>query len=72
MVNNKECEMDEDRITNKDLYDRMTDLERKVDTIFQKLEQATGAWTFIKIICSVAFGAAVIWNSVAAYLERAR
>jgi tetrahydromethanopterin S-methyltransferase subunit G len=56
-------------VTNQDLYERMNELENKVDIICAKMEQATGAWTFIKILCSVAFGIAVIWNSISTYMK---
>lgn len=56
-------------ITNQDLYERMNALEAKVDALSRMMEQATGAWTFIKIVGSIAFGIAVIWNSISNYLK---
>lgn len=56
-------------VTNSDLYDRLNVLEHKMNILMQKMEQATGAWTFIKILGSLALGIAVIWNSIASYLK---
>ena len=56
-------------VTNKDILDRMEAMEKKMDSISQKMEQATGAWLFIKIIGSIAIGMAVIWNAAANYFR---
>ena len=56
-------------ITNKDLMERMEAMEKKMDSISQKMEQATGAWLFIKIIGSITIGMAVIWNAAANYFR---
>jgi len=58
---------DNSQITNKDLYDRMAHLERKMDAIQSRLEQATGAWTFIKILASITLGASVLWGTFSHY-----
>lgn len=50
--------------TNEDLSDRLEQLESKVDAIYSKLDQAAGAWTFVKILCSLAAGLIVAWNTL--------
>lgn len=37
-------------------------LEVKVDKLTAKMEQANGAWFFIKVMASVSFSAIMIWN----------
>lgn len=62
-----------DPTTNKDLLDRINSLEAKMDRDNSKLEgqmdrinvrmeQAMGAWLFIKIMGSVAIGFTILWN----------
>ena len=50
--------------TNLDLLKRIDELEAKMDRIVLKLEQANGAWLFVKILGSVALGGAVLWNAI--------
>lgn len=49
--------------TNEDLMKRIDMLERKVDRITIRMEQAMGAWFFVKIMGSVAIGLTVLWNA---------
>jgi tetrahydromethanopterin S-methyltransferase subunit G len=56
-------------VTNQELMERLNILENKVDVIFNKLDQATGAWTFIKIMGSIALGLAVMYNALASYFK---
>lgn len=50
--------------TNEDLLKRINMLELKVDLITVRMEQAMGAWFFVKIMGSVAIGITVLWNAV--------
>ena len=56
-------------VTNQDILERMEKMEIKMDHISQKMEQAAGAWLFIKIIGSIVIGMAVIWNAAANYFR---
>lgn len=56
-------------VTNADLMERLDILERKTDIIFIRMEQATGAWTFVKILGSIVLGMAVLWNTVASFFK---
>lgn len=56
-------------VTNKEIMARMDLLEGKLDNVILKLNQAMGAWMFVKVLCSVAFGIAVIYNSLQNYLK---
>lgn len=51
-------------VTNDDLAQRLDQLEAKMDSINTRMEQAMGAWFFIKILCSFALGLAVIGNII--------
>lgn len=55
--------------TNADLMKRLVLLEDKMDTINQRMDQASGAWMFLKILASIALGVAVLWNAFAAYFK---
>lgn len=66
--------------TNKDLLDRLnalevkmdrdnTQLEIKVDRINIRMEQAMGAWFFIKILGSVAIGMTILWNAAREFFK---
>lgn len=61
--------MDDDTVTNRDLYERMQKLEVKMDSMTRMMEQMTGAWTLVKIMASVAVGAAVFWNTVVNFFK---
>jgi hypothetical protein len=50
--------------TNGELLDRIERLEVKMDRMGAMLEQANGAWFFIKLISSIAIGFAVLWNEM--------
>lgn len=50
--------------TNRDLLDRMETLETKVDGIMTKLDQAAGAWLFVKWMGSIALGFAVFSDAI--------
>ena len=49
----------EPRTTNEDLIDRIYIVENKVDAIYSKLDQISGAWAFVKILSSVVAGLVV-------------
>lgn len=50
--------------TNEDIMDRLDMMERKVDKICAKMEQANGAWTLLKWLGTLACGSVVFYNSV--------
>jgi len=50
--------------TNQDLLDRIGTLEIKVDSIMTKLEQAAGAWLFVKWMGSIALGVAIFSDAI--------
>ena len=56
-------------VSNLDLLERMEKMEIKMDNITQRLEQATGAWLFIKIMGSIIIGCTVIWNAASHYFK---
>lgn len=47
-------------VTNDDLAERLDQLETKMDRISNIMEQAMGAWFFVKLLCSFAIGAAML------------
>lgn len=55
--------------TNGDLMERLNALEEKVDAIYSKLDQAAGAWTFVKIISSVILGFVVLYNGMHSWFK---
>lgn len=50
--------------SNSELLDRIEQLELKVDRITYLLEQASGAWFFVKLMSAIALGAAVLWHNL--------
>jgi hypothetical protein len=50
--------------TESELIGRIDCLEEKVDRILAKMEQANGAWLFLKWIGSIAIGIAILANSI--------
>lgn len=50
--------------SNDDLMDRLDLLEEKVDKLTARMEQANGAWLFIKLLGSFALGIVLLWNGV--------
>lgn len=53
-----------EQTTNTDLLIKINALEEKVDRISSIMEQAMGAWFFIKLMGSIAIGLAVLWSGV--------
>lgn len=49
--------------TNDELATRLDILEAKVDRLTALMEQASGAWFFIKIISSLLIGLTVLYNA---------
>lgn len=58
-----------DQTTNTDLLLKINALEAKVDKITTTMEQAMGAWFFVKLMASVAIGFAIVWNVVKEYFK---
>lgn len=52
------------------LIERIDSLEAKVDQILAKMEQAQGAWLFIKWVGGIAVGLAVIINATKEWISR--
>jgi hypothetical protein len=50
--------------TNQDLQAQIHELEAKVDTIIEKIDQARGAWLFAKWLGGVALGFAALSNYI--------
>lgn len=50
--------------TNQDLLERIDALECKVDSIMSKLDQAAGAWLFVKWMGSIALGLAIFSDAI--------
>lgn len=50
--------------TNSDLLERIEQLETKMDHITYLLEQASGAWFFVKLMSGIALGVAVLWHNL--------
>lgn len=48
---------------------RLEDLEHKVDTLCNKMEQANGAWFFIKLMASVGLGLVVLYNGIHSWFK---
>lgn len=40
------------------------DLLRRLEAIEEKLDQAAGAWWFVKLFASCAVGTALLWNTI--------
>jgi hypothetical protein len=57
-------EADDLPITNRMLLARLVLLEEKMDAINERLNQASGAWMFIKILGSMAAGLAIIYQAI--------
>lgn len=55
--------------SNDDLMERLTMLEDKVDRLTARMEQANGAWFFIKIMGSIAVGIVVVWNGIQGWFK---
>lgn len=56
-------------ISNEDLMDRINTLEDKVDMLCATMEQANGAWTFLKWVSTIALGLVVMWNGIAGWFK---
>lgn len=46
---------------------RMDDLEAKVDRLCVLTEKANGAWFLLKVMGSIALGAAAFWSSITSF-----
>lgn len=55
--------------SNDDLMDRLDTLERKVDMICGKLEQANGMWFLVKLMGCMAVGVAAIFTAFHAWFK---
>ena len=47
-----------------EFLERFEALEKKVDVIHDKLNQAIGAWIIVKIVASVSLGCTVLYNFI--------
>lgn len=59
-----------DTPTNSDIVARLDELEAKVDHICALMEQANGAWFFVKLCSTIALGIAVIYNAIHSWVGR--
>jgi hypothetical protein len=55
--------------TNQDLLERMQEMESKIEKICTHLDQAMGAWFFVKILGSVAIGATILYNAIHGWIK---
>jgi hypothetical protein len=67
-INNKGNIMGEP--SNQELLERIEQLEVKMDRLTSMMEQASGAWFFVKLVASVVMGIAVAWNSLQGWFQR--
>jgi hypothetical protein len=56
-------------ITNRMLLARLIVLEAKMDAINERLNQASGAWMFVKVCGSIAAGLAIIYQSIQSHVK---
>lgn len=50
--------------TNGDLLERIESLEEKMDHMTAMLEQASGAWFFVKLLAAAAVSLTVVWHNL--------
>lgn len=50
-----------------EFLERFAELEKKVDAIYTRLDQAAGAWIVFKVLGSISLGATVLYNFIAGH-----
>lgn len=55
--------------TNEELASQIKILEAKVDMMASRMDQAMGAWFFVKLMASIAFGCVMAWSTLKSWFS---